>query len=52
MNTTITVISTIALLLVVTSSVSSAYAEVPGWVKTMPDGGLMELSLNLNLFRV
>ncbi len=33
MNTTITVISTIALLLVVTSSVSSAYAEVPGWVK-------------------
>jgi len=33
MNTTITAISTIALLLVVTSSVSSAYAEVPGWVK-------------------
>ena len=33
MNTTITAISTIVLLLVVTSSVSSAYAEVPGWVK-------------------
>ena len=33
MNTTVTAISTIALLLVVTSSVSSAYAEVPGWVK-------------------
>ncbi len=33
MKTTITAISTIALLLVVTSSVSSAYAEVPGWVK-------------------
>jgi hypothetical protein len=33
MKTTITAISTIALLLVVTSSVSSAYAEVPAWVK-------------------
>ena len=33
MKTTITAISTIALLLVVTSTVSSAYAEVPGWVK-------------------
>ena len=33
MKTTITVISTIALLLVVTSTISSAYAEVPSWVK-------------------
>ena len=33
MNTTITAISTIALLLVVTSTVSSAYADVPSWVK-------------------
>jgi len=33
MKTTITAISTIALLLVVTSTVPSAYAEVPGWVK-------------------
>ena len=33
MKTTITAISTIVLLLVVTSTISSAYAEVPGWVK-------------------
>jgi hypothetical protein len=33
MKTTLTAISTIALLLVVTSTVSSAYADVPGWVK-------------------
>ena len=33
MKTIIAAISTIALLLVVTSSLSSAYAEVPGWVK-------------------
>jgi len=33
MKTTITAISTIVLLLVVTSTMSSAYAEVPGWVK-------------------
>ena len=33
MKTTITAISTIALLLAVTSTVSTAYAEVPGWVK-------------------
>ena len=32
-KTTISVISTIVLLLVVTSTISSAYAEVPGWVK-------------------
>ena len=49
MKTTITAISTIALLLVVTSTILSAYAEVPGWVKTMPDGGLMELLLMVNL---
>ena len=34
MKTTIAVISTIALLFVVTSTVSSAYAEVPDWVKS------------------
>jgi len=33
MKTTITAISTIVLLLVATSSVSSAYADVPAWVK-------------------
>ena len=33
MKTTISAISTIVLLLVVTSTISSAYAEVPGWVK-------------------
>ncbi|MGY5144045.1 MAG: peptidase [Candidatus Nitrosopumilus sp. bin_32a] len=33
MKTIITAISTIALLLVVTSTISSAYAEVPSWVK-------------------
>ena len=33
MKTTITAISTIALLLAVTSTVSTAYAEVPDWVK-------------------
>ena len=46
MKTTITAISTIALLLVVTSSVSSAYAEVPAWVKNnagwWADGAITE----------
>ncbi|QLH04740.1 peptidase [Nitrosopumilus oxyclinae] len=46
MKTIIAAISTIALLLVVTSSVSSAYAEVPGWVKNnagwWADGAISE----------
>ncbi|MDF2421910.1 MAG: peptidase [Nitrosopumilus sp.] len=46
MKTTIAAISTIALLLVATSSVSSAYAEVPAWVKNnagwWADGAITE----------